>query len=61
MSDELLTGKELAERLRLRPVTIAAWTKAGRIPSVRVGRKVIRYDFMRVREALEAGMTGEKP
>ena len=42
---ELLTAKELAERLRVRPSTIRLWAREGLIPAVRVGAKIIRFDL----------------
>lgn len=51
---ELLTAEELAERLRVRPDTVRRWTRQGRIPTVRLSRKVIRYDLSRVLAAIDA-------
>ena len=60
--DELLTAAELAGRLRVKPGTVSAWTRAGRIPAVRIGPKTIRFDWAGVvkalREQQQAG--GEK-
>jgi len=36
--DDLLTIPEVAARLRVRPKTVWAWVKTGRLPGVRVGR-----------------------
>lgn len=45
MSDtELLTVNQLAERLQVRPRTVQAWARQGRIPSVRLSAKVVRFD-----------------
>lgn len=52
MLSELITSDELAERLRLKPATIRLWTREGVIPAVRVGGKVVRYDFLEVVAAL---------
>ena len=52
--DELLTAAELGDRLRVRPGTVTAWRRAGRIPAVRLGRKTIRYDVEAVVAALRA-------
>ena len=45
---ELLTGQELAERLRVSPSTIREWAREGRIPEVRISGKVRRFDFAEV-------------
>jgi excisionase family DNA binding protein len=58
--DELLTVAEIAERLKLNQQTIRNWIGAGRLPAVRVGRRVRvrRQDF----DALvEHGQTCRKP
>ena len=51
---ELLTAEELADRLRVRPDTIKVWTRAGRIPCVRITPKVVRYDVEAVLSKLSA-------
>lgn len=53
---ELLTAEELATRLRVRPGTIRVWARRGRIPSVRLSPKVVRFDFGAV--IMAAGATG---
>jgi len=45
---ELLTATEVAERLHLRPSTVQAWARDGRIPSLRLSHKVIRFDWQAV-------------
>jgi excisionase family DNA binding protein len=49
---EFLTAAELAERLRVRPATIRGWGRAGRIPTVRLSRRVLRFDWNEVLAAL---------
>src|SRR5262249_18036852 len=41
---ELLTVHQLAERLHIRPRTVQAWARKGRIPSVKLSAKVVRFD-----------------
>jgi excisionase family DNA binding protein len=41
---ELLTAAEMAARLRIRPTTLQEWAREGRVPSVRITPKVIRFD-----------------
>jgi len=45
----LITVKELSERLRIKPSTLYAWAKAGRIPSVQIFG-LVRFKW----EAIEA-------
>ena len=55
MKEELLTYAELAQKLKVRPSTVKAWAKASQIPAIRVGAKIIRFDYPEVVEALRAG------
>jgi excisionase family DNA binding protein len=41
---KLLTSEELAVVLRLRPATIRKWAREGKIPTIRMGNKVRRFD-----------------
>jgi excisionase family DNA binding protein len=49
---QLLTPRELAEQLRVAPNTIRRWTSLGKIPAVRLSRKVVRYRLTAVLRAL---------
>ena len=51
---DLLTADEMAQRLRVRPATVKTWARSGRIPTVRLSPKVIRYDAEAVVAALTA-------
>ena len=53
-SDDLLTSAELAERLRVKPMTILGWYRKGRIPARKLSPKVLRFDLAEVVAALEA-------
>ncbi len=55
MTKELLTAGELADRLAVRPGTIRAWVRAGKIPEVYVSPKVRRFDWASVVEMIERG------
>jgi excisionase family DNA binding protein len=53
MSEQLLTALQLAERLHVRERTVQAWARKGRIPTVRLSSKVIRFDWQSVLAALK--------
>jgi excisionase family DNA binding protein len=54
MEVELLTVDQLAARLNLKASTVRNWVKAGRIPSVRLGYKTIRFSWLSVMTALQS-------
>jgi len=45
---ELLTVDQLADRLHVRPRTVQAWARRGRIPAVKLSAKVVRFDWCAV-------------
>jgi excisionase family DNA binding protein len=45
---ELLTVSQLAERLHVRPRTVQSWARQGRIPTVKLSSKVVRFDWQAV-------------
>jgi len=49
----LLTKKELAETLNLSTRTIERWTKARKIPCLRINHQVLRYKLEDVLASLE--------
>lgn len=51
---QLLTAPELARALRLNPQTLYRLARRGLIPSIRIGKKLLRFDPIQVRSALEA-------
>ena len=55
----LLTKDELAKLLNVHPRTINAWMAARRIPFVRVGPRMVRYDKHAVERALARNITKE--
>jgi len=57
--DRMDTTAELAARLRISPATLRRWALAGRIPAVRIGKRVLRFDAEVVFDALE-GQSGTK-
>ncbi|GEM_PF-6745492 len=51
---QLLTAPELARALKLNPQTLYRLARRGLIPSIRIGKKVLRFDPIQVRATLEA-------
>ena len=49
---ELLTLDQLADRLHVRPRTVRAWVRQGRIPAVKLSPKVVRFDWEAVLTAI---------
>lgn len=49
---ELLTTNLLAERLHISPRSVQQWAKDGRIPSVRLSVKLLRFEWQAVLDAL---------
>lgn len=50
--DGLLTITELAEKLRLHPVTVRGLKRRGVIPSLRIGHRTLRFEYQAVLDAL---------
>lgn len=50
--DELLTLKELAQRLRLHPDTARSLYRRGVIPGLKLGHRTLRFEYQQVLEAL---------
>jgi excisionase family DNA binding protein len=48
----LLTAEQLAQKLQVRKTTVAHWARIGTIPSVRIGRRIVRFDPTVVYKAL---------
>lgn len=51
---ELLSTTEMAKRLGVNRQTLQRWSKAGRVPRVRLGSRTFRYNPPDVLEALAA-------
>ena len=49
----LLTAEELAKRLGLKPATVLLWHRKGFFPGRRLSYKVLRFDWLEVRAAME--------
>ena len=51
---ELLTRKELAARLRLKPLTVYRLTQQGKLPPpIRLSPQILRYDWDEVWKVLQ--------
>jgi excisionase family DNA binding protein len=50
--ENLLTLKELAQRLRLHPDTARSLYRRGKIPGIKLGHRTLRFDYAQVLEAL---------
>ena len=48
MEPKLLTAQELADHLRIEKDTVYRWTRAGKIPSIRLGGRRFRYELDKV-------------
>ena len=51
---DLLTARDLAERLRVSPETVREWARRGCIPALRLSPKALRFDAKAVLAALSA-------
>ena len=54
MAKKLVTAEQLAKELSVGVDTIEAWGRAGRIPRIKVSRKIIRFDRDAVLKMLSA-------
>ena len=61
MNESLLTAEELAERLAVSARTVITWARSGRIPEVRPSRRIRRFDYGDVLQALKAGAGVGRP
>jgi excisionase family DNA binding protein len=52
--DDLLTAAEIAIRLGVKPGTVLAWHRNGRIPARRLSHKVLRFALADVLKALDS-------
>jgi excisionase family DNA binding protein len=57
---KLLTVPQLAQILQVKPSTIYAWTRQGKIPHIRAGR-LIRFRPDQAEEILRSGCPGSRP
>lgn len=53
MEAELLTLDQVAARLHIKPRTVQAWVRCGRIPAMHLTAKVVRFDWAAIMNALK--------
>ena len=58
--ERLLTTAEMADILRVEPNTLLLWARRGRVPSIRMGARTVRFDRLRVVSALDGDATDPK-
>jgi excisionase family DNA binding protein len=58
---KLISVREAAARLNLRPGTVRLWIRLRRLPSIRVGARAIRIPADAIEELIERGFTPAKP
>lgn len=58
-TSDFLTAEQLAARLHVRPSTVRRWAQEGRIPTVRLTPKVVRYELAAVVAAMTTGQEPE--
>jgi len=54
MKNEILTAKQLAQRLQIKTETVRLWARKGWIPSLRPSAKVLRFDLDSVLAAINS-------
>jgi excisionase family DNA binding protein len=52
--DKLLTPQEVADRLGVKATTVLNMALDGRIPRVKLGRRIVRFEWDKVKAALDA-------
>jgi excisionase family DNA binding protein len=50
----ILTTRELAQLLKVSPYTVYTWARGGKLPVLRIGRRVLRFELDGVLRALRA-------
>jgi excisionase family DNA binding protein len=57
----LISVKEAAQRLAVRPGTVRLWIRLRRLPSIRVGARAIRVPADAIEAIIERGYSPAKP
>ena len=58
-SEKLLTADEVAAVLNVSRKSVYKWAEAGRLPFIRLGGRVVRFDPEAVRQFIESGRRNE--
>jgi excisionase family DNA binding protein len=53
--DTLLTPEEAGQALKVRPRTVLRWAREGKIPSVRLTAKVVRFSANAIKDLVKGG------
>lgn len=59
MDTKVVSAKEVAAALGVKPETVRAWHRRGWIPAYRAGRRPVMFVMDEVRDALAARAAGE--
>ena len=59
-SEKLLTADEVAAVLNVSRKSVYKWAEAGRLPFIRLGGRVVRFDPGAVRQFIESGRRNEE-
>jgi excisionase family DNA binding protein len=57
----LLDINQAAERLAVHPMTLYRWARAGRVPAIRIGARVLRFDSRALERFISANSVEVRP
>jgi excisionase family DNA binding protein len=60
-NDPFLTARQLAAILQVSEATVRRLARKGRIPSIRLTPRILRFHLAAVREALDGGRARKRP
>lgn len=61
MVEKLLTCTDVSELLSIRPATVRAWTRQGRLPYVKLNGRSVRYRMVDVERLIQNGLRPSLP
>ncbi len=59
--EQLLAAPDVARKFKVHPKTIFAWAASGRLPSVRLGRRCVRFRLEDVERLIRDNLSGATP